>query len=192
VDQLGRESVSTPVFITARLNNKAQPIDRGELFENPLAEVLAKIGSADVTGGGTQLTSEREVDFCDVEISASSVSDELLSRIAQTLEQCGAGKGSKLMVQGREIKFGSLEGLGLYLNGTDLPPEVYQSSDVNYVYEEINRLVSGLGAIQTHWQGPRETALYVYGSSFEEMRSRLTPLLESYPLCQKARVVQVA
>jgi hypothetical protein len=125
--------MSQTAFIIARLSNKAQPIDRGDLFEDPLAQVLAGTGVAEVTGGGTQLTAEHEVDFCDVEISASAISGELLSSIAQTLEQCGAGKGSRLLVGGREIPFGKLEGLGLYLNGTDLTMDVYRSCDVNHV-----------------------------------------------------------
>jgi hypothetical protein len=38
------------------------------------------------------------------------------------------------------------------------------------------------------WQGPTETALYVYGLP----QPRCAPLLDSYPLCERARIVQVA
>jgi len=185
--------VAESCVVIARLNNRAQPIDRGELFEDPLSEVFEEAGTGEVTGGGTQLSVEGEVAFCDVEIALPTASDEVLSNVAKALETCGAAKGSKLLVgDGREVPFGILEGLGLYLNGTDLPAEVYQSSDVNFVYDEVNRLVEGLGEIQTYWQGSRETALYVYGASFSEMNSRLAPLLSTYPLCQKCRVVQIA
>ena len=59
-----------------------------------------------------------------------------------------------------EAPFGFLEGLAIYLNGTELPDEVYQKSDVrNELYEEINRLLGDRGDIQGHWQGPTETAV---------------------------------
>lgn len=48
------------------------------------------------------------------------------------------------------------------------------------------------GELHSHSQGPTETALYMYGTSYEAMRAALAPLLESYPLCARARVVQVA
>ena len=92
----------------------------------------------------------------------------------------------------KQLPFGFLEGLGLYLNGTELPDEVYASCDSNVVYDEINRLLGERGSIQGHWQGPTETALYLYGYSATEMRSLIADFLGSYPLCQKSRLVQIA
>jgi hypothetical protein len=114
--------------------------------------------------------------------------------IIETLERLGAPKGSKLICgeQGEEIPFGRTEGLAVYLNGTDLPQEVYENSDVNHVFEEFNRLLEGEGQIHSYWEGPEETALYMYGSSFAAMKSLLAEFIESYPLCQRARIVQVA
>ena len=57
---------------------------------------------------------------------------------------------------------------------------------------EFNRLCEGEGEVMSHWQGPRETALYLYGGSFANLKARLTPFLDAYPLCQKCRVVQIA
>jgi hypothetical protein len=42
------------------------------------------------------------------------------------------------------------------------------------------------------WQGERETALYLYGRSFAEMSDAIAPFMATYPLCQKARIEQVA
>jgi urease accessory protein len=52
---------------------------------------------------------------------------------------------------------------------TDLPDTVYQESDVNFVYEEFGRLVGSEGRVVSHWNGPRETALYLYGRSAAAM-----------------------
>jgi hypothetical protein len=90
------------------------------------------------------------------------------------------------------VPFGFLEGMAIYLNGTDLPDEVYETCDVNELYEEINRLLGDRGEIQGHWQGPTETALYLYGYSIDEMKSLIADHMANYPLCQKARVETIA
>jgi hypothetical protein len=46
--------------------------------------------------------------------------------------------------------------------------------------------------VVSHWQGPRETALYLYGQSADAMLARIRPFLDIYPLCQKARIVKLA
>ena len=90
------------------------------------------------------------------------------------------------------VPFGSAEGLAVYLNGTDLPDATYRECDSNFVYSEFNRLLEGEGSVHSHWQGPAETALYAYGNSYETMKRLLSAFIDSYPLCNKARVVQIA
>jgi hypothetical protein len=63
---------------------------------------------------------------------------------------------------------------------------------VSPVARGIDRLLSGIGSVHSHWQGPTETALYVDGRTAVEMRAALQPFLDSYPLCERARVVQIA
>ena len=182
------------IILIARLNDRARPMDRGDLYEDPLSEVLenAKIGS--VTGGGTQMGELGEIAFCDLEIEVTDVTDETLLLITQTLEGLNAPKGSKLLLDGddKEIEFGVTEGLAVYPNGSDLPKSTYQECDINVVYGEFNRLLGDDGAIHSHWEGPTETALYMYGAKFEDMKRALEPFLAEYPLCQKARIEKVA
>jgi len=181
-------------LIIARLNDRAQPMDRGELYEDPLHAVLQSQRWGEVSGGGSQLASSGEIAYCEVEIGLVAVSPAVLDGIIAELERCGAPKGSVLRGEalGGERPFGGTEGLAVYLNGTDLPDATYRDSDVNFVFSEFNRLLHGQGKIHSYWQGPTETALYMYGASFEGMRAALTPFLQSYPLCERARVVQVA
>jgi hypothetical protein len=190
----GKKPVTQSALVVARMNDRAQPMDRGELYEDPLDEVLRKHRAGSVTGGGTQLSPDYEVEFCDIEIEVHEPAAESIALIKQTLEALGAPKGSKLLLeaQGEELPFGNNEGLAVYLNGTDLPDEVYAECDSNFVYSEFNRLLGTDGKVHSHWQGPAETALYMYGPSFETMKDRLAPFLGSYPLCQRARVVQIA
>jgi hypothetical protein len=180
-------------MIIARLNLRAQPLDRGDVFEDPLDEILQAAGTGKVTGGGTQLGEEGEIEFCDLEITVSEATDAALGALREALEGLGAPRGSKLIWNdgANELAFGTCEGLAVYLNGTDLPDPVYEDCDVNVVYEEFGRLVGSEGRIVSHWQGPRETALYLYGQSADAMLSRIRPFLDAYPLCQKARVVKL-
>jgi hypothetical protein len=180
-------------LVIARLNARAQPLDRGEVYEDPLDEILQAAGTGKVTGGGTMLGTDGEIEFCDLEIMVSEASDAVIAAIREALERLGAPKGSTLIWNDgeSELEFGTFEGLAVYLNGTELPDEVYQQSDVNVVYDELGRLAGDEGRVVSHWQGPRETALYLYGRSADAMLARIRPFLDSYPLCQKARIVTI-
>ncbi len=181
-------------FLVAHLNAKVMPLDRGELFEDPLDIVLKAATFGEVSGGGTHQAESGEIEHCDIEIECQDLSEELFALIVSTLEALGAPKGSKLHIetQDRELPFGKLEGLAVYLNGTDLPDDIYRDSDSNFVRDEFERLLGTEGRVINWWQGPTETALYMYGSSFSTMRDRLSAFISSYPLCQQCRVVQIA
>ncbi len=182
-------------FVIARLNARVQPIDRGDYFEDPLDEILQKHELGSVTGGGTQLAEDPAgIAFCDIEINLQEVTPKILRVLAERLEALGAPKGSKLIVEtsGEEIPFGQHEGLAVFLNGVDLPDHVYQECDFDTVVAEFNRLMGDKGEYRGYWQGERETSVYCYGPSFTEMKAAIGPFLQSYPLCQGARVEQIA
>jgi len=84
------------------------------------------------------------------------------------------------------------EGLGIYLNGSDLPDDVYQNCDCNIVYSEISRLIDGKGLIMSHWEGASETAFYLYGESFAILKSLISDFVATYPLCHKCRIEKIA
>ncbi len=182
-------------YVIARLNARVQPIDRGEYFEDPLQETLQAGDLGEVTGGGTQLADEPAgIAFCDVEIRVNDLGEQTLTAIAQRLEALGAPKGSKLIIDadGREIAFGAHEGLAVFLDGQNLPDNVYAECDVNHVIAELDRLMGEKGAFRGYWQGSAKTGLYCYGASFDAMKDAIAPLLSSYPLCQNAIVEQIA
>jgi hypothetical protein len=181
-------------MVIARLNLRAQPIDRGAAFEDPLDEILQAAGTGRVTGGGTTLGEAGEIESCDLEIMLSEASGAVLGALRAALEGLGAPKGSRLIWNdgANELAFGTCEGLAVYLNGTDLPDEVYEQSDMDVVYEELDKLAGDEGRVVSYWQGPTETALYLYGRSADAILARIRPFLDSYPLCQQARIVKLA
>lgn len=181
-------------LMIAKINARLQPMHRGEFFEDPLDVVLKAAGNCEVSGGGTQQAVSGEIEYCDIEIQCADSNPATVSLVVSTLEGLGAPKGSALTVAstGEEIPFGSAEGLAVYLNGTDLPPETYRECDSNHVYAEFDRLLDGEGRVLSYWEGPRGTAFYMYGKSFETMKRLLSDFIAAYPLCAQCRIEQVA
>ena len=181
--------------VTAQLNHKLMPMDRCERYEDPLQDELAKHGFGETDGGGTMQEKSGEIAFIDVEMNLSQT-DKSIPFVLERLESYGAPKGSKLIVREgrktRNIPFGKIEGFGVYLDGVNLPNEVYKTSDVNLVIKEFNKRLKGHGRVQSYWQGPTEAALYIYGDSVEKMKTCIADYMAAYPLCKGARVVTIA
>jgi hypothetical protein len=190
----GKKAAPIQIFpVTVQLNAKIMPLDRGRLFQDPLTSALAAEGLGTSEDGGTLTSKEGEIIYCDLEVDLYENSERAYDFVKHTVERLGAPKGSKLHVSTDDVRpIGVTEGLGVYLNGTDLPDETYANCDSNFVQDELGRLVKGAGSLLGYWQGPGETAFYLYGGSFVEMQSRIAEFIAAYPLCAKCRVVQIA
>ena len=190
-----RDLLSGGLPVTAQLNHLLDPLDRGARYEDPLEQALPAHGLGKLDGGGTLMLQSGEIERIDIEVVLTDATRGIPFLI-ETLEGLGAPRGSKLQVQVgeelREVPFGRTEGVAVYLNGTTLPDDVYATSDVNVVREELNKRLAGQGEMETYWEGPTETALYFYGQSADDMKARMADFLASYPLCSGARVVTIA
>ncbi len=182
------------VAATASINDRVQPMHRHERYEDPLQAFLQKHALGNVVGGGTLLGELKEVSQSDVELALTSADEASCAAIIAELERLGAPRGSRLIVHGQAdgMPFGRNEGLAVYLNGTELSDEVYAECDANEVYAAFSRLLGDEGSVHSWWQGPSDTALYMYGPSFARMQALLQDFIASYPLCQQARLVQIA
>jgi hypothetical protein len=141
-----------PVTAYAQINARIMPIDRGSRFETPLEEALGKSGLGTVHGGGTLQLKSGELDYCGIDLDLLDL-DRGAAFVCEFLERRGAPKGSKLTYEAqgvrREIPFGRVEGLALYLNGTDLPDKVYQECDSNVVIDTLNQLLRCRGNLES-------------------------------------------
>ena len=103
------EPDSEPILVTAQLNHRLMPIDRGERYEDRINEDLQKQGFGEADGGGTLLGKSKEIEYIDVEMFLTQTSKSI-PFVIERLEAYGAPKGSKLIVrengQKKEISFG--------------------------------------------------------------------------------------
>ena len=178
--------------LTLQLNARLMPLDRGVLFEEPLDYMLKKLDIGEVDGGGTFQESSGELKSCDIEIYIHKKADANFNELYDFIMYIGVPKGSFLISKDSKKEIGNLEGMALYLNGTDLDDEIYKACDVNYVVSEIIEILGSEYKYYSYWQGSNETALYFYGQSFDKMRNLIIPFIETYPLCKKNRLVQIA
>ena len=66
------ENKTSGNFLVANLNDRLMPIDRGDIYEDPLDEYIQANETGEVTGGGTIQLRTVEIKYCDVEILLNS------------------------------------------------------------------------------------------------------------------------
>jgi hypothetical protein len=182
-----------PHLVIARIPEHIEPMDRGARYEDPLQDALAIRDLGMVTGGGSQLTPAAEIGYVDVELALVDL-DEALDIAKRILEEAGAPVGSQLLFEedGADVErpFGVQEGLALYLDGTSLPDEVYQQTDMDALMQRLAVAVDSVGGeLRSAWNGPTETGLYHYGPSADAMLEVLQHVFDDFPICQNARLV---
>lgn len=208
------EVANDETLVVVNLKAKLRPEDQGEL-EDAFLDVCEQLNlQADIVGGGSLLDDNGESFESVIEIALAECNDTIIDHIIGFFESTLAPKGSSLTIYesansfaentvidndaepaintGRKIHFGHQEGLGLYLNGKDLAPKIYQKYDIRHVFDKCNSLLKGVGMVNSYWQGYSETALYMYGDSYEQMVKRIEPFVSTYPLCNKSKMVKIA
>jgi hypothetical protein len=182
-----------PHPVIARIPEHIEPMDRSARYEDPLQDALAIRDLGMVTGGGSLMTPTTEIGHVDVELALADL-DGALEVVQRILEEAGAPVGSHLLFEqdGGEVErpFGLQEGLALYLDGTSLPNEVYEETDIDALMEHLRTAADSAGGeLRSAWNGPTETALYHYGPSADAMLVALQPVFDGFAVCQNARVV---
>ena len=177
--------------LSITLNARLRPLDRGSRYEDPLQKALDDTAPGSrISGGGTLLTSDREPAYSDIEMDVEGDVEMVLRLVIATLEEAGAPKGSRARLDDAEpISFGTTEGLAVYLNGVDLPDQTYATSDINELVAALLERLGADGHMQSWWQGPRETALYLYGPSASHIADAIADVLTRFPLAERCRVV---
>lgn len=177
--------------VTLKLNARLQPRHRFDL-EDAIDEIMQAIDLGEVTGGGTGTKPSGEIAFCCIDIELKKDDDESIRMLTKIVNEIEVPKGSFIETQDDDIGVGTQEGLAIYLNGTDLPEDVYKSCDINHAIDILSQAVEGIGSLYSFWEGNEATALYYYGSSFEEMEKLIKEAAKTYPLCDECRIERIA
>ena len=182
--------MSFPHLVLARLYEHVEPIDRGNRYEDPLQAVLEAAQLGQVTGGGTQMNEDGTIAYADVEIELANL-DDAVTTAAEALEAAGAPQGSEI-IHAEDAKvlreFGRHQCLGIFLDGTSLPEEVYADLDFEAVVGEIGA-AAGDNSFHGFSQGEEETGLFFFGPDADAMFAAVEPVLRRLPIGQNARVV---
>lgn len=189
--KLAKKKGGNELRVSVQLNARYQPVDRGA-YVDLTERFLKKRGWGCLgEGEGTMLSPAGEPIACDFDILVVS---DYLDDVCDALDKVFfVPKGSKLVIGNEERFIGQQEGLALYLNGTDLPREVYRDNDINATIQGLEEhLGEERGQFLSFWQHAGGAALYFYGPSFEEMKKGLEEAIPAYPLCEKARIEQIA
>ena len=186
--------MNTRQLVIARITEHVEPIERGERYEDPLAAFLNEHGLGEVTGGGSQLNANGEIEFADVELELVNL-DDAVAKLVRQLEVMGAPFGSSIQfaaASGREaMPFGKYEQLTIYLDGTGLPPDVYESLDFGVFYSELDEAVcrEAAGQARSVWTGPTETAVHLAAPKADALEQVVNAMWHTVPVLQNARLV---
>jgi hypothetical protein len=83
------------------------------------------------------------------------------------------------------------EAVLVYLRGSGLPDEIYQTYDVGSLEDQLREAIDrcGVGEFDGNEFGPEETILYMYGPDAECLYAAVEPVLRAYPLCREGIAV---
>ena len=185
--------------VTITFNARWQP-EFQEQVETRIDDLLRSSNLGEVDGSGWLNDGNGEALEFDVEVQFKESDERNIERLKELLSAVVVPKGSKIQKDSANDKdgykficeIGDQEGLGIYLNGTDLPDEVYSQCDINVLLDRLFESLKGKAVFGGWWQGNRETALYFYGKEYEYMVNSIESVIDNYPLCQQCRLVKIA
>lgn len=176
-------------FITVRINDKCKPLDRGDIYEDPLDEALQRESLGEVTGGGTLQNKNYQIEYCELAVTVKGDLEKTKKFIINELNKIGIPKGSKLIHDNVEIEFGNKEVMAVYFSNI-LADEVYEKIDINDVLHKIDSLLGGDGEMSSHTVIDNETIVYFKGASFTKMQKAIAVYCSSNELCANGRILQ--
>lgn len=164
--------------ITLNLTGKFMPIDRGDMFEDPLHEFLRSKEYGIVDGGGSALQANGEIDTVDVEIylndgvDVSKVIDDMTEFLNQ---EVGVPKGSKWILEDKKIELGEYEGLGMYFN---VEPDKVNVEELQNILNDSFAILGEKVLYTSNRLNDNVTVIYYYGGSYDEMERILSDFMK--------------
>jgi hypothetical protein len=189
------------IYVTLNINEKLMPIERGDLYEDPLNNFLMENNFGETTGGGTAQQQNGEIESIDVELDLyvsqnSTIADlkkshgKMLTALIDKINSLGIPKGSKFILDVEDfIEVGTKEGIGVYFSFDGLEKGTI---DFNEVFKDLKKITQDNPEVARYCETQDFLALYFYGDSFEIMKKNVVSYLtEKYPIL-KYKTIQFA
>ena len=189
------------IYVTLNINEKLMPIERGDLYEDPLNNFLMENNFGETTGGGTAQQQNGEIESIDVELDLyvsqnSTIADlkkshgKMLTALIDKINSLGIPKGSKFILDVEDfIEVGTKEGIGVYFSFDGLEKGTI---DFNEVFKDLKKITQDNPEVARYCETQDFLALYFYGDSFEIMKKNVVSYLtEKYPIL-KYKTIQIA
>ena len=92
-----------PLFVYIKLPVAIEPLDRGEMFEDPIQQALEAASLGNITGGGSQLSDaddqgKRSIEFCGIDVDLYDV-EKGLALLRRELLHLEAPQGTLLLYE---------------------------------------------------------------------------------------------
>ena len=179
-------------LVLVRINDKCQPLDRGDLYEEPLNDALESSGLGEVTGGGSQMDENLQIAFCELEAEVTGDLDEAKKVIQDAMRKAGAPTGSKIIIDDTEEECGVNEQMAVYFDNVNLPEEVYEAHDINDLIANIEEVLGDNGEMTSHGRSETHTIAYFTGPSFQTMKENISEIFNEHPLLKNGVIEQSA
>ena len=185
------------IELRTRLNDRATQEQMIEIYGEPFDDFLQSHGYGKIFDYETRIDENNEVEFHVIKFYCykTHIYGNAIENIMEYLEKLGAPQGSKFDVPmiKSTLKLGIKEGIGIYIDNKNLSKEVYESTDINYVYEKIRELIKDESNHERSLVMAEETALYFYSyMNYKKMTENIQEFMDSYSLCKDARIVKIA
>ena len=181
-------------FMTVRLPLKIGPHERGDMWEDPLADLIEPEEIAEVTGGGTMLADDGGIEFCELEIELADLSKDRLDKIQAAMLTINAPKNTKFIdADGKVLRtFGTTAVVGIGLDGAGLPDSAYEGFSPDAFNNDVLAALGDGHSYGGSYAGKRYTYFYYHGPNGDVIRQTLEQFASDQPICQGAKFEQLA
>lgn len=177
------------IFVILNINGRFSQQSKERNYNKPLGNVLKKHNLGEITGGGIYFDDNGEPNACDIEIELKRCYKDALISFLQELETFP--NGSSIVFEDERLAIGNLEGVAVYLNDSILKSEEGASCDVNELVKEFDSAMGDCYLCWSGWKSSTGIALYFYGKSYDEMKEKMMPVINKYPLCKQCRTEKI-
>ncbi len=90
-------------FLYIKIPEQIMPVERGKKYEEPINELLSQHGLGEVSGGGSMLTKDKQIEYVGVDVDVTDPQKAIPLLVAK-LKEIGAPKGTVIAQNGPEKK----------------------------------------------------------------------------------------